>query len=63
MARKGKGGCPICGKPKAEAHRPFCSKACADKDLGKWLGGEYRIPTEERPEIVEGAGPEEEGEG
>ena len=29
--------CPICGKPPSDAHRPFCSKRCADIDLGRWL--------------------------
>ena len=23
---------------------PFCSERCKAIDLGKWLGGEYRIP-------------------
>ena len=36
--------CPICGKPRSEAHRPFCSKHCADIDLGRWLGGRYAVP-------------------
>lgn len=39
--------CPICGKPADDEHRPFCSKRCADIDLGKWLGEGYRIPTDE----------------
>jgi hypothetical protein len=30
--------------------RPFCSKRCADVDLGRWLGGGYRIPTFEEPD-------------
>ena len=38
------GACPICGKPRAAAYRPFCSKRCADVDLGRWLGGRYAIP-------------------
>jgi endogenous inhibitor of DNA gyrase (YacG/DUF329 family) len=36
--------CPVCGKPATEAARPFCSKRCADIDLGRWLTGQYRIP-------------------
>ena len=36
--------CPICGKPAVEAFRPFCSRRCADVDLGRWLTGHYRIP-------------------
>ena len=36
--------CPVCGKPSAEVNRPFCSRRCADVDLGRWLTGQYRIP-------------------
>jgi endogenous inhibitor of DNA gyrase (YacG/DUF329 family) len=38
--------CPICGKPQVEAFRPFCSKHCADIDLGRWLDGRYAVPGE-----------------
>lgn len=42
--------CPICEKavPPREENRafPFCSDRCRLVDLGKWLGGEYRIPAE-----------------
>jgi len=41
--------CPICGKPAAPAHQPFCSGRCADVDLGRWLNEDYRIPTNEAP--------------
>ena len=37
-------GCPICGKPEATDHAPFCSPRCKDRDLLKWLGEGYRIP-------------------
>ena len=47
-AKKG-GKCPICAKPSIEAYKPFCSKRCADIDLGKWLGEGYRVPTDEVP--------------
>jgi len=40
--------CPMCGKPADPEHRPFCSKRCADLDLGHWLGEGYRIPEGER---------------
>jgi len=39
--------CPICGQPATIAHRPFCSKRCADVDLARWLGGTYAIPVVE----------------
>lgn len=42
--------CPICRQPAAEAHRPFCSKRCADIDLHRWLSGVYAVPTNEKPE-------------
>ena len=45
-----KRGCPICGKPPVREHRPFCSGRCKQIDLGRWLGGTYRIPTDERRE-------------
>ena len=35
--------CPLCGKPPKDAHAPFCSRGCKDRDLLKWLGGGYRI--------------------
>ncbi len=39
--------CAICGKPADARWRPFCSKRCANIDLGRWLDGAYRIPAEE----------------
>ncbi len=44
-----KGKCPNCAKPAVVDFRPFCSQRCADLDLGRWLNGEYRIPTDETP--------------
>lgn len=38
--------CAVCGKPQEAAFRPFCSKRCADIDLGRWLKGGYAIPGE-----------------
>jgi len=40
--------CPICGKPARDPFSPFCSRRCADIDLGRWLKGGYVIPG--RPE-------------
>jgi uncharacterized protein len=42
--------CPICGKPAQSRHQPFCSERCQLVDLGRWLGGRYRIGTDERPD-------------
>ena len=36
--------CPICRKPTDASYRPFCSRRCADVDLGRWLTGSYVIP-------------------
>ncbi|HTR16485.1 MAG TPA: DNA gyrase inhibitor YacG [Acetobacteraceae bacterium] len=37
-------GCPVCGKPSDATLRPFCSRRCADIDLGRWISGQYRLP-------------------
>ena len=29
--------CPICRQPAHPDFKPFCSKRCADLDLGKWM--------------------------
>jgi len=55
MAKPGRGdakraACPLCGRPTVAAWRPFCSKTCADIDLGRWLGGAYAIPGPAAPE-------------
>jgi endogenous inhibitor of DNA gyrase (YacG/DUF329 family) len=36
--------CPLCSKPEAADHAPFCSLGCKNRDLLKWLGDGYRIP-------------------
>lgn len=41
------GACVICGKPKDERYKPFCSKRCADVDLNRWFNGAYAIPAAE----------------
>jgi len=46
--------CPVCGRPREDRWRPFCSKRCADVDLGRWMTGRYAVPADEPP-------PEEEG--
>lgn len=37
------GRCPICREPSDPHYRPFCSRRCADIDLGRWLRGSYAI--------------------
>lgn len=39
--------CPICRRPAVAEFKPFCSRRCADIDLGRWLKEGYRIPSEE----------------
>ncbi len=41
-----KGVCPICGRAIVERFVPFCSRHCADVDLGRWFKGSYVIPDE-----------------
>ena len=55
-----KASCPICGK-KLEGrtldelpYLPFCGKRCQTIDLGRWLGGVYRIPAEDQDDPSEG---------
>jgi uncharacterized protein len=43
-ARRSAPACPICGKPAAESARPFCSRRCADIDLGRWFTEQYSVP-------------------
>ena len=38
--------CPVCAKETDPKYRPFCSRRCADVDLGRWLTGSYAIPAE-----------------
>jgi uncharacterized protein len=52
MSRPAERKCAVCGKPQAEAFRPFCSKRCRHVDLAKWFGERYAIPAEEGPDGV-----------
>lgn len=48
--------CPICRKPRSEAHSPFCSSRCRDRDLAQWFGDGYAVPGRPAlPEEVEAA--------
>lgn len=42
--------CPICGRPARAESRPFCSARCADVDLGRWFGEQYRVPSVNDPD-------------
>jgi endogenous inhibitor of DNA gyrase (YacG/DUF329 family) len=53
--------CSVCGKPRQEAHTPFCSARCRDRDLMQWLSDGYALPgppaddgdAQERPRFTE----------
>ena len=53
--------CPICKKDASASvenrYRPFCSKRCADVDLGKWLNESYAVPDDD-PDALEQAAQE-----
>ena len=42
--------CIMCNKPATIEMHPFCSKRCADLDLGKWFNEDYRLPAVEPPD-------------
>jgi uncharacterized protein len=42
--------CVACGRLQDARFRPFCSKRCADIDLGRWLKGTYVIASDEPPD-------------
>lgn len=42
-----KTACPLCQQPAEVPYTPFCSRRCAQLDLGKWLAGDYAIPAHE----------------
>lgn len=46
--------CPICNDATVKAHRPFCSRRCADVDLARWFNGSYAVPSRD-PEDIEAA--------
>ena len=45
--------CPICSEKTDPKFRPFCSKRCADIDLGRWMSGKYAIPSDDPEDIEE----------
>ncbi|MEP2782608.1 MAG: DNA gyrase inhibitor YacG [Pseudoruegeria sp.] len=47
--------CPICTNASKEKYRPFCSKRCADVDLGKWLNESYTLPATREDDLEEAA--------
>ncbi len=42
--------CVMCKQVAIVKYRPFCSKRCADLDLGKWLNASYIISDVSAPD-------------
>ena len=42
--------CPICTRDTIAKYRPFCSRRCADVDLGRWVTGAYALPADPEQE-------------
>lgn len=61
--------CPICKKELTDTkYRPFCSKRCADIDLGNWFNEKYRfeateVDEEDLQQLESAAGDEAASEG
>ena len=51
--------CGMCDKPVVHEFRPFCSRRCANLDLGNWLGETYRVAGDAPPEYDESYNEEE----
>lgn len=47
--------CPICKKEGDAKFRPFCSKRCADVDLGRWMSESYVVPATSEDDMQEAA--------
>ena len=45
--------CPICKNKGNTRYRPFCSKRCADIDLGRWFDGSYSITLDSNFDVEE----------
>ena len=47
--------CPICRRETEPKYRPFCSRRCADADLGRWMTGAYAVPSTDPEDAIEAA--------
>jgi len=45
--------CPTCSKPAEKPHSPFCSRRCAQADLGRWFSGQYGVQSAEDPDSAD----------
>ena len=55
--------CPTCKGEAVARFRPFCSKRCADIDLGRWFNEDYTVPAVEPPDEWDRDLSDEEGDG
>ena len=53
MTSNKKAVCALCDKPQAKSYEPFCSARCKLIDLGNWMSGDYKLPSEEAPSEAE----------
>ena len=49
MTSNKKAVCALCDKTQAKSYKPFCSARCKLIDLGNWMSGDYKLPSEEAP--------------
>jgi uncharacterized protein len=54
--RASSSACPICGRPSEAGLHPFCSRRCADVDLGRWLKGVYKVEANDPDAEIEDVG-------
>ena len=45
--------CPTCSSPAVKPHTPFCSRRCAQADLGRWFSGKYSVEAAEEPDSAD----------
>jgi len=45
--------CPTCSKPAEKPYSPFCSRRCAQADLGRWFSGQYGVQSAEDPDSAD----------
>ena len=49
-SKKAASPCPQCGSASEKPNTPFCSRRCAQLDLGNWLNETYSVPAHEAQE-------------
>lgn len=49
--RRTTNSCPNCGDSVVEAYAPFCSRRCAEVDLGHWFNQNYVVAGRDAEDI------------